>query len=93
MDVEEFGKQVKEYRRQAGLTQEELASRASVARSRIDAIENGRAVDVGLLFALKILTVLEIDIKLVPSGDTRPTLEDLKNENSEYQSNAPRLGR
>lgn len=93
MDVEEFGKQIREYRRQAGITQEELASRASVARSRIEAIENGRAVDVGLLFALKVLTVLEVDIKLVPSGENRPTLDDLKNENNGHQNNAPRLVR
>lgn len=53
MDIWELGAAVRKARKEMGLTQQELATRAEVSRGRIDGIENERLADIVLIFAEK----------------------------------------
>ena len=80
MDLIELGEQIKQARRAQHLSQSELAERAGVSRARIDAIENGRAPEAGLKLTLRMLRALGLDLRLTTQNDSRPTLEDLRKE-------------
>ncbi len=80
MDLIDTGTKLKHARRAAGLSQTELAERANVSRARIDAIENGRAPEVGLKLLLRLLHTLGLDLRLVTFNNNRPTLEDLRED-------------
>jgi len=80
MDMTELGEQIKGARRAAGLSQSELAERAGVSRARIDAIENGRAPDAGIKLTLRMLRALGLDLRITTYNDKRPTLEDLRRD-------------
>ena len=80
MDLIELGEQIKQARRAARLSQSELAERAGVSRARIDAIENGRAPEAGLKLTLRMLRALGLDLRVTTHNDGRPTLEDLRRE-------------
>jgi len=90
MDIEALGLALRNARKAANLTQALLARRAGVSQSRLDALENGRVADVGLVFALKVAHALGLDLFLEPARLSRPTLDRLVAENA--QDDAARLG-
>ena len=90
-DLIEIGERVRASRRERGLSQEALARLADTSRARIDAIENGRAAEVGFKLLLRILNALGLDLRLTGLNASRPTLEDLENEEGDHA--APGLGR
>lgn len=75
--AEEIAKQ----RKAIGLSRAELAKRALVSRSTLDALENGRIGELGYAKVNKILTVLGLEFRLQEMNFSRPTLDELLIEN------------
>ena len=62
------------------LSQKELASRAGISRATLEALENGRAGELGFSKLTRILAVLGLDLALQEENQQRPTLEQLRAE-------------
>ena len=75
--AEEIAKQ----RKVIGLSRAELAKRALVSRSTLEALENGRIGELGYAKVNKILTVLGLEFRLQEMNSSRPTLDELLIEN------------
>jgi len=67
-------------RKKLGLSQTELARKASISRATLDALENGRIRELGFSKITKLLSVLGMELNLQERGSGRPTLEDLIQE-------------
>ncbi len=65
------------------MTQTALAERAAVGRSTIDALENGRAGELGYNKIARILAALGLSLRIVETRSVRPTLEDLLAEDDD----------
>lgn len=78
MDFKEIGLVVTEIRRNKKLSQQIIADDTGLSRSTINALETGRAGDVGLRKVIKILDYLGYEIHLKEKSNL-PTLEDLRN--------------
>jgi transcriptional regulator with XRE-family HTH domain len=89
MELIDLGDLVKKTRRAQRLTQGELVQRSKVSRARIDALENGRISDIGFKNLMRVMNALGLDLRVTQLNDSRPTLEDLVEEDE----NASRLGR
>ena len=89
IDLIELGAKIRETRRAQKLTQGELVQRSKVSRARLDALENGRIADIGFKKLMRVMNALGLDFRLTELNDSRPTLEDLIEEDE----NAPRVGR
>jgi transcriptional regulator with XRE-family HTH domain len=89
MDLLGLGELIKKTRRAQKLTQGDLVSRAGLSRARLDALENGRISDIGFKKLMRVLNVLGLDLRSTQVNNSRPTLDDLREEDE----NAPRLGR
>lgn len=83
LDLAGIGQRIASARKQNGLTQLELATKAGVSRPTIDLLENGRATEIGYSKLARILAVLGLEFRLQPVSPRRPTLEDLLKEDSE----------
>ena len=81
-DLAELGQAIRHRRAELGLTREQLSSLARVSRARIEALENGRAVEMGFQNLMQILNALGLDLRLTELNRQRPTLEDLQRENA-----------
>ena len=55
----------------------------------MDALENGRISDIGFKNLMRVMNALGLDFRITELNDSRPTLEDLVEEDE----NASRLGR
>jgi len=88
MDLFELGELIKKTRQAEKLTQGELVRRSGLSRARLDALENGRASEVGFKKLLRVMQALGLDLRATQLNDSRPTLDDLVAENE----NASRLG-
>lgn len=80
--VIKIGNDIKSYRLEAGLTQEELSSLCGVERSQLSRIEAGKAVGVTFLTIKKILNALGRDINIVKTDS-----EYIKNINEYMNTN------
>lgn len=78
--LEEVGNKVASGRKRLRLRQSDLAVKAQVSRATIDAIENGRAAEIGYSKLVRILAVLGLELRLAPESSRRPTLEELLKE-------------
>jgi len=76
MDVELLGETLRRHRKGRRLTQSQLASAAGVSRLTVDKLENGRAAEIGLSKAVRLLAALDLTLEVRPRP-RRPTLEDL----------------
>lgn len=81
-DLTAVGQAVRQRRTELGLNREQLATAAGVSRARIEALENGRAVEMGFQNLMQILNAVGLDLRLTELNRQRPTLEDLQKENS-----------
>ncbi len=75
-----LGTQIALHRRALKLSQAALARKAGVSRATLDALENGRAGDLGFSKLTKLLGALGLELKLQPAGSLRPTLDELLQE-------------
>jgi transcriptional regulator with XRE-family HTH domain len=80
-----LGTEIAAARNKRGWSQTDLAKRASVSRATLDALENGRAGELGFSKITKILAALGMELKLQESGSGRPTLDELMQEDNDDQ--------
>jgi transcriptional regulator with XRE-family HTH domain len=77
LDFPTLGRLIAQHRQEQRLTQAELARRARVGRSTLDALENGRMAELGFGKIGRILASLGLTLKVSDTNRGRPTLEDL----------------
>jgi transcriptional regulator with XRE-family HTH domain len=80
LPLSSVGEQIAARRKAQGLTQAELAGRARVGLSTLDALENGRIGELGYSKVARILSVLGLELKLQEASTRRPTLDELLDE-------------
>ena len=79
----QIGQAVATARGSLGIRQVDLAARAGLSRATIDALENGRASDIGFSKLARILAALGLELSLRPATNERPTLDDLMREDAD----------
>jgi HTH-type transcriptional regulator / antitoxin HipB len=80
-----IGEQVAARRKSLKLTQAELSRRAGISRATLDALENGRAGELGFSKVTKLLTALGLELTLQTATSNRPTLDELMQEDRDDQ--------
>ena len=75
-----LGERIAEKRKTLGLTQRDLAKKAKVGLSTLDALENARLGELGFSKITNILTALGLELSLREASSDRPTLEELMEE-------------
>jgi transcriptional regulator with XRE-family HTH domain len=88
-ELTDLGELIKKTRHAQKLSQGELVQRSKVSRARLEALENGRISDIGFKNLMRIMNALGLDFRVTQLNESRPTLEDLVEEDE----NASRLGR
>lgn len=64
VDAASLGRSISEARKEAGMTQQELAARLGVGRGTVVRLENGEAVS--MIVAMKAIRIVGRDVALVP---------------------------
>ena len=85
LSLSTLGEQIAARRKSLGLSQTELARRAAVGLSTLDALENSRIGELGYSKITRILAALGLEMKLQEAGTRRPTLEELMAEEPDDQ--------
>jgi len=86
LDLTSIGQEIAEHRKKLKLTQAELARKAGISRATLEALENGRAGELGFSKLTKLLAALGLELKLQAASSRRPTLDELLNEDRDDQS-------
>jgi transcriptional regulator with XRE-family HTH domain len=81
-----IGDRIAERRKTLKLTQAELSRRAGVSRATLDALENGRAGELGFSKITKLLGALGLELTLQMASSQRPTLDELLQEDRDDKS-------
>lgn len=74
--LSEVAEQLKQVRKEAGLSQAELADRADLNRLTVGRMENLANGDMSVLALVRLLSAAGYDLKVVKAGHNR-TLEDI----------------
>lgn len=90
LDLKALGETIARRRAALKLTQAALAARARVSRATVDALENGRAAELGYTKIARLLAALELNLRVVEASGGRPTLEDLLAEDDDQGLDQPR---
>jgi transcriptional regulator with XRE-family HTH domain len=85
LDLITIGQLIAERRRSLKLSQMALARKALISRATLEALESGRAGELGFAKITKLLAALGLELKLQASSH-RPTLDELLNEDRDDQS-------
>jgi DNA-binding phage protein len=91
LDLISSGNRIAERRNALDLSQTALARKARVSRATLDALENGRAGELGFSKVTKLLAALGLELTLQPASSQRPTLDELMQEDRDDQGQDPRL--
>jgi transcriptional regulator with XRE-family HTH domain len=83
LTVVRIGRDVAARRKELNQTQAELAKRAGIGLSTLDALENGRLGELGVSRIIRVLSALGLELKIQPMASDRPTLEELMEEESD----------
>jgi transcriptional regulator with XRE-family HTH domain len=75
-----IGEQIAAKRKALGLNQAELAKRARIGHSTLDALENGRLGELGFVKIARLVSALGMELKVQDATARRPTMEDLLKE-------------
>ena len=86
VDLISIGTQVALRRKKSKLSQTALARQAGISRATLDALENGRAGELGFTKLTKLLAALGLELKLQDASSQRPTLDELLQEDRDDQS-------
>jgi transcriptional regulator with XRE-family HTH domain len=86
LDLTSIGQEVAGQRRKLKLSQAALARKAGVSRATLEALENGRAGELGFSKLTKLLAAIGLELKLQTASSHRPTLEQLLKEDRDDQS-------
>ena len=81
--LEDIGKEIARARKVLRLRQADLAAQAHISRATVDALENGRAADIGYSRLARVLTVLGLELRVGPVASQRPTLDELLKEHTD----------
>jgi transcriptional regulator with XRE-family HTH domain len=84
-DLIAIGKQIADRRKALKLTQAELSRKAGVSRATLEALENGRAGELGVTKLTKLLAALGFELRIQTATSQRPTLEELIEEDRDDQ--------
>ena len=79
----EIGQAVASARDASSLRQADLAAKAGLSRATIDALENGRASDIGVSKLSRVLAVLGLELSIRPATNERPTLDELMKDHAD----------
>ena len=85
-DLISIGKEIAERRKELKLIQSVLARRAGISRATLDALENGRAAELGFSKITRLLAALGLELTLQMVRSERPTLDELIKEDHDDQS-------
>ena len=85
-DLISIGTEIALRRKTLKLSQTDLARKAGVSRATLDALENGRAGELGYSKLAKLLAALGLELKLQPASSQRPTLDELMQEDRDDKS-------
>ncbi len=85
-DLISIGTQIATRRKKSKLSQTALARKAGISRATLDALENGRAGELGFTKLTKLLAALGLELKLQDASAQRPTLDELLQEDRDDQS-------
>jgi transcriptional regulator with XRE-family HTH domain len=86
LDLISIGGQIAGRRKTLKLSQAELARKAGVSRATLDALENGRAGELGFSKLTKLLTAVGLELTLQAATSHRPTLDELMQEDRDDKS-------
>ena len=86
LDLTSIGAQIAVRRKKLKLSQAALAAKAGVSRATLDALENGRAGELGFAKLSKLLVALGLELKLQVASTQRPSLDELLQEDRDDQS-------
>ena len=86
LDLIAIGEQTVERRKALKLSQAELARRAGISRATLDALENGRAGELGFSKVTRLLAALGLELTVRMASSQRPTLDELLAEDRDDQS-------
>ena len=86
LDLIPIGAQIAERRKKLKFSQVALARKAGVSRATLEALENGRAGELGFAKLTKLLAVLGLELNLQAASSHRPTLDELLQEDRDDQS-------
>ncbi len=79
-DLAHLGEQIAQRRKALKLSQAALARQAGISRATLDALENGRARELGFSKITRLLAALGLELTLQPARGHRPTLDELLEE-------------
>jgi transcriptional regulator with XRE-family HTH domain len=79
MTLPELGPLLKQARREAKLSQEQLAAPLGMSRSTISALESGRCVEIGFAKLSALFDFVGLEVVVAPRR-RRPTIDDLRAE-------------
>lgn len=85
LSLSSLGERIASKRKELGLTQRQLAHKARVGLSTLDALENARLGELGYSKITNILTALGLELRLQEISTRRPTLEELMEEGRDDQ--------
>ena len=86
LDLTAIGGQIAERRKTLKLSQAELSRKAGLSRATLDALENGRAGELGFSKITRLLTALGLELTLQTASSQRPTLDELMQEGRDDKS-------
>ncbi len=86
LDLISIGSRIAERRKTLKLSQAELARKAGVSRATLDALENGRAGELGFSKLTRLLSALGLELALQTASSQRPTLDELMQEDRDDKS-------
>jgi transcriptional regulator with XRE-family HTH domain len=85
LDLVSIGARIAEQRKRLKLNQTELSRRARISRATLDALENGRASELGFSKIARLLGALGLELQVQPASSLRPTLDELMQEDRDDQ--------
>lgn len=81
-----IGKEIAQRRKKLKLSQAALARKAGLSRATLEALENGRAGELGFSKVTRLLAALGLELTLQPASSQRPTLDELLQEGRDDKS-------
>ena len=85
LNLNAIGAQITERRKGLKLSQAELARKAGISRATLDALENGRAGEMGFSKVSRLLSALGMELAIATASSHRPTLDELMAEDRDDQ--------
>jgi transcriptional regulator with XRE-family HTH domain len=84
-DLPSLGLQIADQRKKLKLSQSMLSKQAGISRATLDALENGRAGEIGFSKLTRLLAALGLELTLQSTPSRRPTLDELLKEDRDDQ--------